>query len=166
MIPKSRWDTRGAFQKGYINYSPVSGFQFIVRRNARSIKVDFSVPLPDFKHHWTNLLGDDRFFPGHSTVSSFLKSATSLQTPPLTQLWICQTSSLPMYTHSLQSPWSLQPRPTSLDRIVQRGEMRSHQPWGLREDIQEPPSRPKKGLQDTKGNTLNVRLISEKRQRR
>ena len=47
-----------------------------MRRNARSRKVDFSVPLPDFKQHWTTLLGDYRLFPGHSTVVSFLKSAT------------------------------------------------------------------------------------------
>ena len=42
----------------------------------------FSVPLPDFKQKWTTLLGDDRFFPGHSTVSSLLKPATSDKNPP------------------------------------------------------------------------------------
>ena len=41
-------DHKGEFHKGYIKYSPENGFQFIVRRNARSRKVDFSVPLPDF----------------------------------------------------------------------------------------------------------------------
>ena len=46
---KVTMDHNGEFHKGYINYSPENGFQFIVRRNARSRKVDFSVPLPDFK---------------------------------------------------------------------------------------------------------------------
>ena len=73
---------KGALHKGYINYPPVSGFQFIVRSNSRSRKVDFSVPLPDFIQHWTTLLVDDRLFPGHSTVSSFLKSATSCKNVP------------------------------------------------------------------------------------
>ena len=68
-------DYKGVFYKGYINYSPENGFQFIVRRNARSRKVDFSVPFPDFKQHWTTLLGDNILFSGHSTVSSFLKPA-------------------------------------------------------------------------------------------
>ena len=79
---KVTMDHKGKFHKGYINYSPENGVQFIVRRNARSRKVDFSVPLPDFKQHWTALLGDDRLFPGHSTVSSFLKSATSEKNDP------------------------------------------------------------------------------------
>ena len=50
-----------------------------MRWNARSRKVDFSVPLPDFKQHWTTLLGDDRLFPSHSTVSYFFKSSTSVK---------------------------------------------------------------------------------------
>ena len=73
---------KGGFHKGYINYYPASGFQFIVRSNSRSRKVDFSVPLPDFKQHWNTLLGYDRFFPVHSTVSSFLKSARSFKNTP------------------------------------------------------------------------------------
>ena len=75
-------DHKGDFHKGYIKYSPETGFQFTVRRNARSRKVDFSVPLPDFKQHWNTLLGDDRLFLGHSTVSSFLRSATSDKNAP------------------------------------------------------------------------------------
>ena len=74
---KVTMDHKGASHKGCINYYPEFGFQFIVRWNAKSRKIDFTVPLPDFKHHCTTLLGDDRLFPGHSTVSSFLKSATS-----------------------------------------------------------------------------------------
>ena len=64
------------------NYSPESRFQFIVRRNARSRKVEFSVPLPDFKQNWTTLLGDDMLFPGHSKTSPFLRSATYNKNPP------------------------------------------------------------------------------------
>ena len=75
-------DRKGLFYKGYINYSPEHGFQFIVRRNSRSRNVYFSVPVPDFKQHWTTLLGDDILFPGHSTVSSFLTLATSEINPP------------------------------------------------------------------------------------
>ena len=77
MIIKLRWNYKGGFYKGYINYSPESGFQFIVRSNARSRKVDFIVPLPYFKQNWTTLMRDDILFPGQSTVSSFLKSAAS-----------------------------------------------------------------------------------------
>ena len=79
---KVTMDHKGAFHKGYINYSPETGFQFIVRINARSRKVDFSVPIPYFKQHWTTLLGDDRLFTGYSTVSYFLRSATSDKNPP------------------------------------------------------------------------------------
>ena len=73
---------KGAFHKRYIKYSPETGFKFTVRRNSRSRKVDFSVPLPDFKQHWNNLLVDDRLFSGHSTVSYFLRSATSEKNTP------------------------------------------------------------------------------------
>ena len=67
-------------------------------------KVDFSVLFTDLKQHWTILLGDNRLFPGHSTVTSFLKLATSDKKCPLNQLGICQIPSLPMSTLSLQSP--------------------------------------------------------------
>ena len=73
---------KGAFNKGCIINSPENGFQFIVRINARSRKVDFSVPLPDFKQHWTTLLGDNRMFTSHSTVFSFLTFITSDKNPP------------------------------------------------------------------------------------
>ena len=79
---KVTMDHKGEFHEGYINYSPESGFQFIFRINERSRKVDFSVPLPDFKQHWTTLLGYNRLVPGHSTVSSFIKSAASCKNPP------------------------------------------------------------------------------------
>ena len=75
-------DHKRGFHKGYINYSPEVGFQFIFRRNSRSIKIDFTVPIPNFKQHWNTLLGDDRLFPEHSTVRSFLKSATSCKNSP------------------------------------------------------------------------------------
>ena len=73
---KFTMNNKEAFHKVYINYSPESGFQFIVKRNARPRNVDFSVPLPDLKQNWTTLLGDDRLFTGYSSVRSFLKSAT------------------------------------------------------------------------------------------
>ena len=73
---KVTMDHKGAFHKGYINYSPEFDFQFIVRRNARSRKIDFTVPLTDFKQHWTTLIWGNILLPDHSTVSSFLKPAT------------------------------------------------------------------------------------------
>ena len=76
-------DHKGEFHKGYINYSPKFGFQFIVRQNSRSRKFYFTIPLPDFKQHCTKLIGDDIFFPSHSTVSSSLKAATSCKNEPL-----------------------------------------------------------------------------------
>ena len=75
-------DHKGEFHKGYINYSPEFGFQLIVRWNAGSRNIDFTVPLPDFKQHWNTLLGYYILFPGHSTVRSFLKSATSFKNTP------------------------------------------------------------------------------------
>ena len=74
-------DHNGSFHKGYIHLSPEGGFHFAVRKNARSIKIDWSVPLPNFKQNWTTLLGDDILFPNHTTISSFLKSNTSNNAP-------------------------------------------------------------------------------------
>ena len=42
---KVTMDHKGVFHKVQINYSPKSGFQFIVRMNARPRKVYFSVPI-------------------------------------------------------------------------------------------------------------------------
>ena len=156
--PKVTIDHKWEFHKGYINYSPEGGFQFLVRRNLRSRKVDFSVPLPDFKHHWTNLLGDNRFYPDHYTVRSFLKAGTSCKPPPHWTVYLPNIFTPHVHPLSLQRPWYLQPRPSSLARLFQRGETRSHRPWGLREDLQEPLPRPEKGRQYTKCNPLNVRL--------
>ena len=74
-------DHNGAFRQVYINYSPEFGFQFLVRRNARYRKIDFTVPLPDFKN-WTTLIGEDILFTGHSTVISFLTSAMKSANDP------------------------------------------------------------------------------------
>ena len=94
-IPQFLWhdykitmNQKGELQKGYINYSPESGFQFIFRSNARSRNIDFSVPLLDFKKHWTTIQGDDRFFPGHYTVRSFLKSATTWKIHPHSTIYL------------------------------------------------------------------------------
>ena len=70
---KVTMEHKWSFHKGYINYPPEFVFRFIVRRNARSRKIYFIVPLPDFKQNWTTLPTDDILFPGNSTVSSFLK---------------------------------------------------------------------------------------------
>ena len=65
-------DHNGQFCKGYLSHSPVGGFTFDVRQNARSIKVDWQLPLPEFKCIWSTLVREDVLIPGHSTVSSFL----------------------------------------------------------------------------------------------
>ena len=46
---KLTMDHDGSFQKGYLKHTVEGGFCFEVRQNPRSRKVDFSVPLPDFK---------------------------------------------------------------------------------------------------------------------
>ena len=78
---KVTFDHNGAFHKGFLQHSNKHIFQFQVRRNIRSTKVDWSVPLSNFKQHWTTLVGDDILFPVHTTVSSFLKSATANTAP-------------------------------------------------------------------------------------
>jgi len=47
----------------------------------RSVKIDWSLPLPNFKQSWTTLASEDILIPGHSTVSSFLRSQTSNSAP-------------------------------------------------------------------------------------
>jgi hypothetical protein len=74
-------DHNGAFQKGFIHHPPETGFQFVVKLNLRSTKVDFAVPLPNFKQTWSTLVGDDTLIPGHSTVSTFLKPNSSNNQP-------------------------------------------------------------------------------------
>ena len=78
---KVTMDHDGAYHKGYIYCSPEGGYQFVVYRNHRSTSIDFSVPLRNFKQSWSTLVGDDIIFPGHSTVSSFLKSQTNNSAP-------------------------------------------------------------------------------------
>jgi hypothetical protein len=71
----------GTYHKGYLNYSPTSGFEFVVRRNIRSKKVDFRVPLPNFAHNWTTLLADETLLFGHTTVSSYLRPGSYNNAP-------------------------------------------------------------------------------------
>ena len=70
-------DHNGAFHKGYLQHTPDAGFAFVVRRNPRSLRVDWSVPLPDFKQRWTTLVGENVLVPGHTMVSSFLRPSSS-----------------------------------------------------------------------------------------
>ena len=74
-------DHEGSFHKGFLTHSPDTGFRFIVKRNLRSTRIDFAVPLPNFKQSWSTLVGDNILLPGHSTVSSFLRSNTSNNAP-------------------------------------------------------------------------------------
>ena len=68
---KVTMDNKDELNKVYIHFSPKLGFQFTVRQNSRSRKIDFTLPLPGFKQNWTTLLGGNLLFPGHYTVSSF-----------------------------------------------------------------------------------------------
>ena len=70
-------DHAGSFHKGFLVYAKEGGYISDVRRNSRSQKVEWQLPLPNFKQNWTNLVGDDVLIPGHSTGSSFLTSSTS-----------------------------------------------------------------------------------------
>jgi hypothetical protein len=72
----------GSFQKGFLEYSPEHRFQFVMKRNLHSIKVDYMVPLPDFKHNGPSLVGNNIVLPGHSTVSSF-RQPNSFTNAPL-----------------------------------------------------------------------------------
>ena len=69
---KITFEHEGTYHKGYLKNSPEQGFEFIVRRNLRSKKIDFTVSLPNFTHNWTNLLAEETLLFGHTTVSSFL----------------------------------------------------------------------------------------------
>ena len=63
---------------------PIIWLPVHIHTQYKARKIYFTVPLPDFKQHWTTLFRDDILFPGHSTVISFLKSATiSKNAPPL-----------------------------------------------------------------------------------
>ena len=75
-------DHNGAYHKGFIQRTPQGGYVFEVRRNVRSPKVDWSLPLPNFKQTWTTLVGDDILIPGHSAVSSFLRPSTTNANAP------------------------------------------------------------------------------------
>jgi hypothetical protein len=74
-------DARGAFHKGYNDYSKEGGFKFVVRKNNRSRKIDWSEDLPDFQQHWATLVGDNILLPGHGSISSFLKPNSSNNAP-------------------------------------------------------------------------------------
>jgi hypothetical protein len=78
---KVTMDARGAYHKGYIDYSKEGGFRFVVRKNQRSRKIDWFENLPDFPQHWATLVGDDILLPGHGTISSFLKPNSSNNAP-------------------------------------------------------------------------------------
>jgi hypothetical protein len=74
-------DCRGAYHKGYLHYCPVQGFQFVVKRTARSAKIDCSEPLQDLPQHWTTLCAENILLPGHGTISSFLRPNSSNNAP-------------------------------------------------------------------------------------
>jgi hypothetical protein len=74
-------DHNGTFHKGFLHYSPEGGFHVQIKRNLRSTKIDFAVPLPDFRQHWSSLVGDNILLPGHTTVSSFLRPNSSNNQP-------------------------------------------------------------------------------------
>lgn len=74
-------DHNGAYHKGFLEHSPEGGFQFVVKRNLRSSKIDFVVPLRDLRQSWSSLVGDNTLLPGHTTVSSFLHPNSSNNAP-------------------------------------------------------------------------------------
>ena len=81
---KVTFDHNGAFHKGYLIYNKDHGFSFEYRRHARATKPEWTVPLPNFILNWPNLLADDLLFPGHSSISTFLRPSSSATKEPLT----------------------------------------------------------------------------------
>lgn len=47
---KISMDHDGWYQKGFLQYSPESGFSFVVKRYMHSSKIDLCAPLPNFHH--------------------------------------------------------------------------------------------------------------------
>ena len=78
---KVTMDHNGAFHKEFLSHSPEYGFQFVIKRNLRSTKVDFTIPLPNFQQNWPTLVGENILIPGHSTVSSFHRPNSSNNAP-------------------------------------------------------------------------------------
>ncbi|KAL7538082.1 hypothetical protein ACHAWF_005990, partial [Thalassiosira exigua] len=78
---KLTMDHQEAFHKGFLNHTPEGGFQFGVRRNVCSTKVDWSVDLPNFKADWPTLFSEDMLIPGHSTVSPYLCPSSKNNAP-------------------------------------------------------------------------------------
>eukprot|EP00804_Cyclotella_cryptica_P022088 CCRYP_011573-RA/>CCRYP_011573-RA protein AED:0.27 eAED:0.27 QI:0/-1/0/1/-1/1/1/0/654 len=74
-------DCRGAFHKGYLHYCPVWGFLCVVKRTAKSAKLEWSEPLTDLPQHWTTLCADNVLLPGHNSISSFLRPNSSNNAP-------------------------------------------------------------------------------------
>eukprot|EP00804_Cyclotella_cryptica_P009045 CCRYP_003142-RA/>CCRYP_003142-RA protein AED:0.35 eAED:0.14 QI:0/0/0/1/1/1/2/0/1801 len=74
-------DCRGSFHKGYLHFCPVKGFLFVVKRTAKSAKIDWSEPLHDLPQHWTTLCADNTLLPGHNVISSFLRPNSSNNAP-------------------------------------------------------------------------------------
>jgi hypothetical protein len=77
---KVTFDHNGAFHKGYLIHTPEHGFSFEYRRHPRATKAEWSVPLPNFLLNWPNLMADDILFPGHSTISSFIRPSSTKPT--------------------------------------------------------------------------------------
>ena len=78
---KVTMDHNGAFHEGYLVHSPIHGFSFEYRCHPTATKPEWSVPLPNLIMNWpTTLMAEDILFPGHSTVSSFLRPSTQITT--------------------------------------------------------------------------------------
>jgi hypothetical protein len=62
-------DHNSAFHKGFIHHSPSAGYRVTIKRNLCS------------SQDWSSFVSDNILLPGHTTVSSFLRSNTSNNEP-------------------------------------------------------------------------------------
>ena len=77
---KVTFDHNGAFHKGYLIHSQEHGFSFEYCHHPQATYPEWAVPLPNFLLSWPTLMAEDLLFPGHSTVSSFLRPSSTRST--------------------------------------------------------------------------------------
>ena len=155
MTPKSQWITRGLPQGVY---KPLTRKCKLIHSQN---KIQDQEKLTVVCHFQTSSSTGLIFW---EIFQLLLKICHIWQKWPVTQLYICQTTYFPMSSLSLYIPRFLEPWQTSLDGFVQGRKARYYRPWGLWENIEELLSSSKKSWQDTKINSINVRLSREKQQ--
>jgi hypothetical protein len=93
--------TRRDLQKAYLCYTPECAFEFVIKGNFHSKKIDFSVLLPNFDWTLTTLHADNQlllnFKPHNSIIISPITNTSSLN-------HVSTNSYQPLLTFTCQSP--------------------------------------------------------------